>query len=112
MLKQKRQVRSIVPQAQGPTTLAPLDPEHIQVHLSVLAKQSHQTLMTDRNAPMLTLNSPRLLQRTNRHRFLNACGDQNVLPEATKMECLSHRLDSQCSQNQLRTGNMGEYRNG
>ena len=106
MLKQEHQLRSIVPRAHGPSTLAPHDLEHIQVHLSFLAKQSHQTLMTGRNAPMLTLNSPRLTQRTE-DIFLNACGVQNALPEATKMECLSHRLDSQCSQSQLRTGNMG-----
>ena len=34
-LEQERQLRSIAPQAQGPTTLAPLDLEHMLVHPSV-----------------------------------------------------------------------------
>ena len=63
MLKQERQLRSIVPQAHGASTPPPPDPEHILVHNSVRHTEP--------------LDSDDWLKRTNAHTQLSKAFAEN-----------------------------------
>ena len=72
---QEHQLRSIVPQAHGASTLPPLDPEHTLAHHSV-----RHTEPQDSDDWLKRTNAHTQLSKAyaenQRHRFLYACGDQ------------------------------------